>query len=122
MSRCKFYCWNGGCAIACCRAIAEADTVVCRSEKQIIPAISISIALIVVRKLFEADPAPPILFANPRLNISNSAPKIRPLTPASESILLVASEKQWIAPREQIRLMASTTIEDTLKLEGRDRG
>jgi hypothetical protein len=75
-----------------------------------------------VRTPPEADPALPKLLANPRLKISNKAPKIRPLTPASESILLVAREKQCIAPREQIRLITSTTIELALRLEGKDRG
>ena len=65
---------------------------VCLKEKQIIPAISIRIALTAVRKF--PVPGPPKLPATPRLKMSNSAPKIRPLTPASESIRLLASEKQ----------------------------
>jgi hypothetical protein len=73
------------------------------------PAISIRIALSVVSR-----PSVPDTFtlpAKPRLKISSRAPKINPLTPASESIRLLASEKQWMAPNEQIRLTPKTTSE-----------
>ena len=116
--------------MACWRAIADADTFVCLSEKQIMPAIIIRNALTAVRKVpepkFNPETDPPRLLAPlaivvipPRLKINSSAPKIRPLTPASESIRLVASVKQWIAPSEQIRLTTSTTIEVAERLVGR---
>ena len=73
------------------------------------PAISIRIALSAVSRPSVPDT---LTFpAKPRLKISSKAPKIKPLTPASESIRLLASEKQWMAPNEQIRLTPKTTIE-----------
>ena len=64
------------------------------------PPISIRNALTAVSRLPDADPDAakvdefPMLPTTPRLNIRSSAPKTRPLIPASESILLVAREKQ----------------------------
>jgi hypothetical protein len=77
------------------------------------PAISIRIALTAVSRVPVSDPLR--LPATPKLKISNSAPKISPLTPASESIRLPASEKQCMAPKEQIRLTPKTTIEVGVK-------
>ena len=73
------------------------------------PAIRIRIALTAVSRVPVSDPLR--LPATPKLKISNKAPKTNPLTPASESIRLPASEKQWMAPNEQIRLTPNTTIE-----------
>jgi hypothetical protein len=78
------------------------------------PAISIKNALTAVNRLPVPDAI--ALPAKPKLKISNSAPKISPLTPASESIRLLASEKQCMAPKEQIRLTPKTTIEVGVKL------
>jgi len=77
------------------------------------PAISIRIALSVVSRPSVPDTLR--LPAKPRLKISSRAPKINPLTPASESIRLLASEKQWMAPNEQIRLTPKTTSEVVVK-------
>ena len=77
------------------------------------PAISIRIALSAVSRLLVPDK---LTFpAKPKLKISNRAPKTKPLTPASESIRLLASEKQCMAPKEQIRLTPKTTIEVGVK-------
>ena len=65
-----------------------------------IPPISIRNALTAVSRFPEVDAEPPKVAElpnvpiTPRLKIRSSAPKTRPLTPASESILLVAREKQ----------------------------
>ncbi len=86
-----------------------------------IPATSIRIALKAVSRVAVPDarplvPDPLALPAKPKLKINSRAPKTNPLTPASESIRLLASEKQWIAPKEQIRLTPKTTIEVIVKL------
>ncbi len=106
--------------MACWRAIGEADTAVCRREKQTIPAINIRIALNAVSRVpvpgaRPAVPDPLTLPAKPKLKINSRAPKTNPLTPASDSIRLLASEKQWIAPKEQIRLTPNTTIAVVVK-------
>jgi len=71
--------------MACWRAIGEADTLVCLSAKQIIPAISIRIELIAVSVVPDPPvPVPtlaavvPVAPVTPKLKISNSAPKIIP--------------------------------------------
>ncbi len=91
--------------------MADAETDVWRSAKVIPPAISIRTALKVVSKL-EAFDSLELVPTSPRLKISKSAPKIIPRIPASESIRLVVNEKQWIAPREQTKLIPSTTRND----------
>ena len=110
--------------MACSRAIGDADTLVCLSAKQIIPAISIRIELITVSVV--PDPLAPTLTAvapaMPKLKISNSAPKIIPLIPASDSNRLVASCAQCSAPIEQISSTASTTMKEAVKLVGKLRG
>lgn len=68
------------------------------------PPINIRNELTAVSRFPDANPDPvdefakveefPKLLTTPRLKIRSNAPKIRPLTPASESILLVAREKQ----------------------------
>jgi hypothetical protein len=77
------------------------------------PAISIRIALTAVSRVPVSDPLR--LPATPKLKMNNRAPKTNPLTPASESIRLLASEKQWMAPKEQIRLTPKTTIGVSVK-------
>ena len=59
---------------------------VCRSVKQTIPAMIIRIALNEVRRAVEFDTDTLALLTTPRLKMSNSAPKMSPLIPASESI------------------------------------
>ncbi len=86
-----------------------------------LPAMRIKNALIVLRRVAVLD-ASLKLPTNPRLKISKSAPKTIPLTPASDNIRLVASEKQWIAPREQMTLIPSTTNSVVLRLDGIVKG
>jgi hypothetical protein len=94
---------------------------VCRRTKQMLPAMSIRMALMTVSGVVVIDDSLR-LPTTPRLKISSSAPKIIPLTPASDSMRLVANEKQWIAPKEQIRLMPRTTRKTVLRLDGMVRG
>lgn len=88
--------------------------------KHTVPPISIRIALMVVSSVPVSDPLK--LPAIPKLKISSKAPKTSPLTPASDSIRLVANEKQCMAPREQIRLTPRTTRLVAVKLVGRFSG
>ena len=73
--------------------MAEAETAVCRSAKQIPPAISIRTALSDVSNVEVLDSLK-LLPTRPRLKISNSAPKITPRIPASDSNRLLVKEKQ----------------------------
>jgi len=99
--------------------MADAETAVCRSAKQIPPASSMRTALndvssVDVLDVFELK----LLPTRPRLKISNSAPKTIPRIPASDNIRLVVREKQWIAPNEQIKLIPSTTRNEVPSVEG----
>lgn len=68
----------------------EAETFVCRSAKQTMPAMRIRTELNVVSELVVLEPPKPPI--KPRLKISSRAPKTIPLIPASESMRLVVSE------------------------------
>lgn len=70
--------------------MADAETVVCLRAKQTVPAMSIRMALIEVSRVEVLDSLK--LPTNPRLKISSSAPKTKPLIPASDSMRLVVSE------------------------------
>ena len=70
--------------------MAEAETFVCRSAKQIIPPTRIKIALTAVSIIVVLESLK--LPTKPRLKISNNAPKITPLVPASDSNRLVVRE------------------------------
>lgn len=63
-----------------------------------------------------------LLAPRPKLKISSNAPNTIPLTPASESMRLPASEKQWMAPNEEISITARTTIDAVDKPVGMLRG
>ena len=68
---------------------------VCLSAKQTTPAMMINTALREVRSVvvFELDKLDTLAFPNtPRLNMSNSAPNMIPLIPASESIRFAVNE------------------------------
>ncbi len=86
-----------------------------------LPAMSIRIALTVVSRVVVLDDSLK-LPTSPKLKISRSAPKIIPLTPASDNMRLVASEKQWIAPKEQITVIPRTTKKTMLRLDGIVKG
>ncbi len=88
------------------------------------PPITIRIALICVSKA--AGKVVPetlrLLAPRPKLKIRSNAPNTIPLMPASESMRLPASEKQWIAPNEEISITARTTIDAAVKPVGMLRG
>lgn len=105
--------------------MGEADTAVCLKAKQIMPPITIRIALICVSRAAGKVPALEtlrLLAPRPKLKISSNAPNTIPLTPASESMRLPASEKQWMAPKEEISITARTTIDAADKPVGMLRG
>ena len=75
--------------MACWRAMADAETDVCRMTKLMVPAMRTSTALIAVtRELLDVLSSP----ISPKLRISNRPPKISPRMPASDSRRLVVSE------------------------------